>query len=43
MLGEAELERGLERVRSHPDEEPEFFRRLLEARVHAHVPPDLKH
>lgn len=38
MLNEVELERLLERVRGHPDEEPAFFRRLLEAQVHAHVP-----
>lgn len=38
MISPEELERYLERVRSNPDEEPEFFRQLLEARVYAHRP-----
>lgn len=38
MIGTAELERLLERVRAHPEEEPAFFRCLLDAWVYAHVP-----
>ena len=34
----AELERRLERARSHREEEPAFFRCLLDAWVYAHVP-----
>ncbi len=38
MISTEELERRLERVREHRDEEPAFFRSLLEATVYAHAP-----
>lgn len=37
-ISTTELERRLERTRTHQKEEPAFFRCLLEAWVHAHVP-----
>lgn len=37
-ISAAELERRLERARTHQEEEPAFFRCLLDAWVYAHVP-----
>ena len=38
IISTAELERQLERARTNPEEEPAFFRLLLDACVYAHAP-----
>ncbi len=38
MISETELEARLEHARQNPEEEPEFFRCLLDATVYAHAP-----
>ncbi len=42
-INTAELERRLERARTHREEEPAFFRCLLDAKVYAHAPASDDH